>query len=320
MDVNRYLEGFDRLRRQKRWSTHTGVLRFAALTLAAADLADPAAQLEAAADELKRRAGWTGHLASSVRYAVAAMILRHGLSAGRVHEQIGKVREGFRKRRIRRGGVSEVLAALILVLQNEGRAVPGATLDRMKAILERWKQDHRWLTGTDDYPMAALHAHRDASPDQVVQKAEATYQALRSHGFWRGDQLQLASHILGLGDGSGESAARRFRDLAKALEKQRERAGTSRYDELALLCLTSGTPSAVIRDLLKVRNELRNARPRPSKDIAFSLAVGLMLSREVARSKELGTTRDIAAISAAQALLEAQSAAMVAIFCATGIY
>ena len=73
----------------------------------------------------------------------------------------------------------------------------------------------------------------------------------------------------------------------------------------------------MIAELLTARDRLRKAKPRPTAQIAFSLAAGIVLSREVGRCKELGTTRDIAAISAAQALLDAQSAAMVAIIAST---
>jgi len=311
-DVTRYLELFESLRRSKRWGTDTTVLRFAALGLSASDLTDPAGELERVADELKRRAGWTGALNSPIRYAVAAMILRRGLRPGPVHENIDKVRKVFRERRFRRGGVQEVLAALILVLQNEGRTVRKTTIGRMQEIMRRWKKDHFWLTGTSDYPMAALHAHRDVPPEMLSKQVETVYEALRSHGFRRGNQLQLASHILSLASGSGSSAARRFRDMAQTLKQSRERAGADRYDELALLTLTSGSPRTVVRALLEVRDELRTARPRPSASISFSLATGLVLSRDVEKSKGLATSRDVAALAAAQAVLDAQAAAMAA--------
>ncbi len=39
--IERYLYVFDALRRRKRWTTDTNVLRFATLTQAASDMADP---------------------------------------------------------------------------------------------------------------------------------------------------------------------------------------------------------------------------------------------------------------------------------------
>ena len=45
--VDRYLRVFEDLRSKKRWATDTNILRFAALTLAAADIDDPGGRLEA---------------------------------------------------------------------------------------------------------------------------------------------------------------------------------------------------------------------------------------------------------------------------------
>ena len=50
--VERYLEVFESLRQRKRWSTGNEVLRFAALTLAASDVAGSEVDLEASAREL----------------------------------------------------------------------------------------------------------------------------------------------------------------------------------------------------------------------------------------------------------------------------
>ena len=89
--VERYLQVFEDLRRKKRWATDTNVLRFAALTLAAAEIDDPGGRLEAAADELRRRAGTFGKLNSPIRYVVAAMVLRKGLRPATVYERVTEV-------------------------------------------------------------------------------------------------------------------------------------------------------------------------------------------------------------------------------------
>ena len=77
--VERYLEVFEDLRRRKRWSTGLSMLRFAALTLAAADVAYPDADLEATAKVLADEAGGFSPLGSAMRHAVAAILLRRGL-------------------------------------------------------------------------------------------------------------------------------------------------------------------------------------------------------------------------------------------------
>ena len=90
--VERYLEVFEDLRLRKRWSTGVEVLRFAALTLAATDVADPGSELEETAKVLSKEAGAFSPLSSTARHAVAAILIRRGLdpaSCFRQQEHIG---------------------------------------------------------------------------------------------------------------------------------------------------------------------------------------------------------------------------------------
>jgi hypothetical protein len=311
--VERYLQVFEDLRRKKRWATDTNVLRFAALTLAASEIDDPGGRLEAAADELRRRAGTFGKLNSPIRYVVAAMVLRKKLRPGTAYERIVEVQDAFRERRYPRGGVAEVLAALLLVLQNDGRRPRKTTIDRVGAIFERWKRDHRWLTGVNDYPMAALHASRDEDVESVAVRVEGIYRALRRKKFSMGNQLQLTSHILALGSWGEEGAARRFTAIRDAFKARKRRIWESQYDEVALLSLTEGAPVAIARRVLSDVEKLRAVKPRPQPSIAFSVAAGIALSREVARHGEAAVSPGAAALTAAKALLDAQAAAMAAI-------
>jgi hypothetical protein len=314
--AKRYLDTFENLRRRKRWNTDTSILRFVALTLATQEQENLAERLETAAETLKRRAGWTGPLRSSIRYVVAAMILKRGLDPAGVHQAIGRVRDDFRRRRMKRGGLSEVIAALILVLKHGGGFPPAWMMDKLEAILAGWKKDHRWLTGVDDYPLAALHATREASAEEVALEVEQAYRALHELGYRRGNQMQLASHLLAIGPGAPRQLARRFHRLAGAFRQRGLRIPASRYDETAVLALCSGTPTRLAARVLEVRDRLRAAKPRPHSDIAFSLATGIVLSED-ARERELDATGDVAAARMAQAVLEAQQAAMIAAMTAT---
>ena len=311
--VERYLRVFEDLKRKKRWSTDTNVLRFAALTLAASEIDDPGGKLETAADELRRRSGAFGKLNSPIRYVVAAMILRKGLRPGAVYDRVGEVQGEFRERKYRRGGAAEVLAALLLVLQNGGRRPRKIALDRVGAILERWKRDHRFLTGADDYPMAALHASRDEDVESVGVRVEGIYRSLRRKKLSMGNALQLSSHILALGTWDEEGAARRFTAIRDAFKTRKRRIWESQYDEVALLSLTEGAPVAIARRVLSDVEKLRSMKPRPQPSIAFSLAAGIALSREVARHGKVAVSPGAAALTAAKAMLDAQAAAMAAV-------
>jgi hypothetical protein len=134
--IERYLEVFDGLRRRKRWSTGTNILRFSALTLAATDMADPGADLEPTAKVLADEAGGFSPLGSAIRHAVAAILIRRGLDPVDTVHQIKETLTLFKQHKLKKGGSHPLLAALLLVLDADGGVPSPDTVARMKAIIE----------------------------------------------------------------------------------------------------------------------------------------------------------------------------------------
>ena len=309
--VARYLETFERLRARKRWSTETATFRFVALALGAAGAAVDYDRLEEAATGLRKRARWTSPLKSEIRYVVAAMILRRGLEPAAVHARVFEARDAFKAQRLPSRGTGPTLAALLLALRSEGRAVPPRHVERLADIYRRWRKDHFWLTGATDLPAAALHAGRGESVDVVTADVERAYERLREAGFRRGNALQLVSHLLAVDPRGTDTAVQRFTVVAQRLKDARERVPTGRYDEVALLALTQETPGRVVDRVLGYRDRLRAAKPRPSKDLALSLAAGIELAEDSARASH-GSAGDLAALQAIRDILDAQQAATIA--------
>ena len=309
--VAAYLETFERLRTRKRWTTDTATYRFVALTLGAAGNRVSHDGLEEVAAGLRRRAGWTSPLRSEIRYVVAAMILRRDLDAARVHHQVIATRVRFGEHGVKRRGTGATLAALLLVLQTEGKRVPKAHLDRLARIYAQWRADHFWLTDANDLPAAALHAARDVSVESLTGDVQRAYARLREAGFRRGNQLQLVSHLLAVDPRGADTAVQRVAVVADRLRSAGERVGTGRYDEVAVLALTQGSPGHVVDRVLRYRDRLRSARPRPSKDLAFSLAAGIELAEDSEKAGERNAG-DLAALQSIRAILDAQQAATIA--------
>ena len=315
--IERYLSIFEELRRRKRWSTDTNILRFAALTIAASEIAVDSVDLEATAKALVAEAGGFSPLSSPIRHAVAAILIRRGLDPVVAVRRTRETPSLFKQAKLQKGGTSPYLAALLLVLDSKGAAPSPRTVERMKAILERWKDDHWWLTGPGDYPMAAMHAARDSSVEEVALEAEVVYQALRGHRFIRGNQLQLASHLLLFSDAGPRDAAERFARMAKALRSAGQRIGESQYDEVALLVLSDVPAEEAAARAVATRDRLRAVKPRPQSAIAFSIACGVVLAEAAATVHDLDDANAAATLRAVQSVIEAQQAAMIACVAAT---
>jgi hypothetical protein len=317
--IERYLGVFEGLRQRKRWSTGTEVLRFAALTLAASDMSDPGADLETTAKVLAEEAGGFSPLASSIRHAVAAILIRRGLDPVATVHRTKETLATFKDFKLQRSGARPLLAALILVLDAEGETPSRDTVARLKAIVDRWEEDHWFLTGVDDYPMAAMHATRDVSVEQLGLEVEQIYQLLRKARLSTGEQLQLASHLLVFSDQGPREAAQRFERTAKALKKAKQRVWQSHYDEVALLVLSGGHVDEVVPRVIEYRDRLRAVKPRPVADIAFSIAAGVVLAEEAEKMGKLEGAATAANLRAVQAIIEAQQAAMIACMAASTV-
>jgi hypothetical protein len=247
-----------------------------------------------------------------VRHAVAAILIRRGFDPATTVHRIKETLGAFKEFKLTRSGVQPLLAALILVLDAGGGIPSTDTIARMKAIIDRWEEDHWFLTGVDDYPMAAMHATRDVSVEQLGMEVEQIYQLLRKAKYPSGEQLQLVSHLLVFSDQGPREAAQSFDRTAKALKKAKQRVWQNQFDEVALLVLSGSHVDEVVPRVIEYRDRLREVKPRPTADIAFSVAAGVVLAEEVERMKGLEDATTAANLRAVQAIIEAQQAAMIA--------
>ena len=93
--------------------------------------ADVAAGIRDRADQLKRRAGWFDDLNSSVRFVLSAVLMQRLADGDAFMDEVERVGGMFRNAKLRRGGVYETLAVLILHLQHEGRPIGPETVERL---------------------------------------------------------------------------------------------------------------------------------------------------------------------------------------------
>ena len=278
--VQEFLRVFNTLRRRRAWNTSVETLRVAALSLATLELEAPHTRLEEIADELKRRAGWIRPLPSAVRYSLAALILRSGADPGWIHDEVRRVRKLFRTQRMAHGGSSEVLAAFLLALRAAPNEVLESSVERTADIFHRWKDDHPFITGTEDYPLAALHASGGGEITELGDRIESIYRELHRSGFGRGSSLQLASQVLAFGPWDTAGAVGRYRALGWSFKDHGLRVTRSIYDELAVLTLSESPPAEIAESVNGHFNTLRTHKPRPWKEVAFAIASGIQLAAE----------------------------------------
>ena len=98
---------------------------------------------------------------------------------------------------------------------------PGPVEERVsrgRGLYRRMKQEHPFLTSSEDSVFAVLMAYSPRTDDELIDDMEACYHALRAR-FSAGDSLQAVSHVLALSEGSPEEKSQRVIDLFDALRQ-----------------------------------------------------------------------------------------------------
>lgn len=312
--LERFIELYAALRERKRWYDSVLPLRYSALTLAtmpgsAQEVTDSILDL---ADRLKRAAGWFGPLNSPVRFVVAAVLYRDRRRVESFCSEVDRWRDALRAERLPRGAIYEVIAYLILQRTAAGTRTGSPDAQRFAAVFRRLREDHRFLTGADDYPACALLAGTDDAVERIGPEVEACYQQLRRKGFPIGNPLQTASHVLYFSPRPTPDAVRQFVALRDAFREAKIRIFQSDFDELAVLAFLEQDARRIVDLVVRHRRGVAEIRPRPDRSTSFSLACGTAFLELVRASQTLGTLHDATVLMQLQAVIAAQQAVAMA--------
>ena len=326
--VERLLELSEAIARRKRWFQGWSSLRFAAVGLLV---------LPDEADALVERLFDTAHdlygllspfstLRTDLRFCLASMLMRQGRTAGEYVDALASVRRGFREQRLGRSEVHEGLACAVLLDAADGDLPHASRVEALAAVYHGMREHHPWVTGRDDYAAAALLSASGERVDVIVERIEALYQALRGLRFTRGNQLQLASHLLYFAPGPDAELAARFRAIYDAFKADGRWMHEGDYDEMALLASFELPTDEVVGRVSADRRRLRaELRPRPGPQAVFDLAcatavVGLIGSHadDQGRFSGLALAQLIGIVQAQQAAMVAASAGAAGAAAASG--
>jgi len=302
------------LHADRRWWRGTSSLRFAAV----AALTCPgspktvATSIRRISKNIATESGMFGRLDAGLRFIVASMLLGRGDTARGFLTAVKRTRRMFREIGLRRAGVYETMAILILRMHAKRAPITETTIRRFKAIYEEMKRHHWWLTGPDDFPACAILTGQEESPVRMGETIEEFYQALGSQGFSKGDPLQTAANILYLSRLDARKAARRYRDLADGFRSNRVAIWQSDYDELAILTFLDHPASRVVERVLKNREAVKGIRPQPDRSLTFNLASSITFLELVRVNRNLKVITDVKALLDMQAIISAQQAAAAA--------
>ncbi len=300
---------------ERKWHQDKVPLRLAAVCLI--NTPGPADSLAAATRrrdaDLRARFGWFTGITPPISLLFAAQMVKYGDTPEAFVDEVDRVRAMFRAVDLRRGGVYEALAVLVLRHVLAGAPIEPRHVERLRDIYEAMKRHHWFLTGPEDFPACAMLVARDEDAATIGAGTDAIYRALHERAdLWRGDSLQTAANVLYLSGLEPAAIADRYALLLDGFRKGGARIGQDQYDELAILCFLAWPVDRIVESVLGFRKQLLATLPWVGKSVALNLASSLAFVQVSGSDGALGPLADAKLLLDMQAIVAARAAAAAA--------
>ncbi len=125
---------------------------------------------------------------------------------------------------------------------------------RMDEFYRSMKENHFWLTSTDDYVFAAVLATTDLDVKETMGKVEECYKALNQEGFWKGNDLQTLSHIMALGEESAYEKCKKANSLYNKLKDEKCKLKYSGLATLGVITLIAENENEIVKEIKEVND------------------------------------------------------------------
>jgi hypothetical protein len=171
-----------------------------------------------------------------------------------------------------------VLAAISIALQVDPYNYQRITVSA-KNYYDAMKQEHKFITSSDDYGFAALLAMSDKPVYQAVKEMEDCYRVLKGD-FFGANAVQALSHVLTFSDEPAYAKCRRVADLDRALKDRKCKIGSGiELSFLGVMALLQedtrklADEIAMVKDYLKSKKGFGGWSMTNTERIMFAVAV-----------------------------------------------
>lgn len=208
------------------------------------------------------------------------------------------------------------LAAIIIAQKTEPYRYE-EIVSRTRRIYNSMKEEHPFLTASEDGTFCALMALSDKSDETLINEMEACYQQLKPN-FFSSNAVQSLSHVLALCDGTISEKCTRTMQLFDKLKAAKRRYGTDyELPTLGVLAMSGADLESIVADMIEIDDWLAKQKGLgvwggvgPKQRLMYA---GILAQQDYINENAMQT----AAIGSAVALLIAQEAAMCAAIAAT---
>ncbi|TYS14434.1 DUF4003 domain-containing protein [Rossellomorea vietnamensis] len=300
--VDRYKDIYSQLRSNLRWKvSDSRAIMMAASLYVTSEREFDLDRFQKLSDFIKNEAGIFSTLKSQLRFTIAAMLDTRFSNPEGAFADFSKSYEALIEKGFNRG-VYSYIAAMVLC-SHEDKADSASLAMR---IFKKMREEHFFLTGQSDYPLAMLLSERNQEIDSLIVRIEDFYNTLDQKGFRKGNDLQSMSHILSLHENPDPNELiSRCTTLFDRMRQLGIKPKANLYPQLAVLSFLSDSEDHLfaIKDIWETLNAEKQFKWH--KDINFMMAVSFYISDKIEHSSLVETSL----YTTIETLIQAQQAA-----------
>ncbi len=257
-------------------------------------------------NDIKNKSGVFSYLRSTQRFTTAATIDISCSDSKEGFEKLSKIYEGLIESGFSRTPYTYIAAGTLLKTED---SLIDMYAQKSHDIYRGMKEQHFFLTGAGDYPLAALLAQGEELVTESIYIIEQYYDRLQRNGFYKGDSLQFLSHILSLvNNPDPDEIVTKCIRVMDLLKNKGVKVKRSYYPFVGILALVEDIDDQI--DSIQYFQSHLNSdkRFRWQKDINFMIAVVFKIM-EKTEFEGVATTGLNTSI---EAIIQAQQAAIIA--------
>ena len=304
--IDKYKDIYSQLKSNLRWKVSDSRTHMMAASLyVTSETEFDFRRYQELADFIKNEVGLFSTLKSQLRYTIAAMLdIRFENPQERFSEFIQSY-EALIAKAFNRSVFSYIAAMTLVGVEGDKDELAA----RARSVYKKMREEHIFLTGQSDYPLAMLLARRSQELDPLIVRIEDVYNTLDQKGFRKGNDLQSMSHILSLHENSDQQdLISCCTDLYDHMKQLGIKPKSSFYPQMAVLSFLPDSKSQLsdIKELWETLNAEKQFKWH--KDINFMMAVSFFVSDKIEHSSMVETSLH----TTIETLIQAQQAASIA--------
>lgn len=148
----------------------------------------------------------------------------------------------------------------IIIDQNKNKVDIDTAIYRTKYVYDFMKNNHPFLTSSDDYCRAALIAINSKNLDSDLEYMENCYKVLNSKGFYKSNNLQSLSHVMVFDKNKNEESLNKVLRIKKLLETNNCKIDGYGYPLIGAISLLECDEEVLAKQIKEVSDKLKDVK------------------------------------------------------------